>query len=128
MRGRHWLGASVAVTAVVVMAGTAMAMTGGGEEPGSDWEDRRRAELKNLGLLSGEPYTDEEIELALDEERQFPQEVQEVPLVDGADEPDETDAFFDDLKVGDVVDIDELARLARHGNVIFNVVEDEPDD
>lgn len=84
MRRTQWLGAAAVIVAVVGAAGTAVAMTGGGDREAQ--EGTRRAQLENLARLTGEPINDAEIDAQLAEESLYPQEPQEIDLVDGTGE------------------------------------------
>lgn len=97
MYRRRWVVAVVAVYVVVVGAGAAIAMASSDNShdvardvdgmvfrdeisPGEE-VSYRRIEVENLMIMSGEPYTQEDVdrELAelLENERRFPQEMQE---------------------------------------------------
>lgn len=100
MHRRRWVVAVVAASVVVVGAGAAIAMTGGDaprdvsrnvardddfvfmeEVPLDEEVAYRRIEVENLMIMSGESYTQEDVdrELAelLEAERQYPQEMRE---------------------------------------------------
>lgn len=51
-----------------------------------DDEEQRRVMIENLLIASGEPYTEQDIQDALNEVDDFPQEVQKIPLVEPADD------------------------------------------